>query len=158
MTQDSIAVQHYIEPQKCLATNKHIEQLSVRSWVQVDSVLREMAELQVAINEEVDLFNRRVDRARERMYETGSPHHILKNRFGYEQEVAKAIELLRDGTERLKARLLYWETMLVRFMQMNYEKDFVTERHFRFGSIHCHSGKVDILLDVDYAKAIIGRL
>lgn len=158
MTQDNIAVQHYIEPQECMATNQHIKQLTVRSWGQVDSVLREMAELQVQINEEIALFDSRVDRARERMYEAASPQGIHKNRFAYNQEVAKAIEPLREGTERLKARQLYWETMLTRFMRMYYEEHVVTERNFRFGSIHCHSGKVDILLDVDYAKAMIGRL
>ena len=116
-----------------------------------------MSELQVQINEEVDVFNRRVDRARERMYEAASPQGIQKNRLAYNQEVSKAIELLRDGTKQLKARQLYWETMLARFMRTNYEEHVVTVRHYRFGSIHCHSGKVDIILDVDYAKAMLGR-
>jgi len=157
VTQNSIATQPHTKPEKALALTEHKEQLPVRSWGQVDSVLREMAELQVAINEEIGLFNSRVGRAKERMYEAGSTHCIQRHSFGYRQEATKAVELLREGTERLRARLLCWETMLKKFMLLSYEKHVVTDRHFRFGSIHCHGGKVDILLDVDYAKAMLGR-
>ncbi len=156
-TQDSIAIQPHTKPEKALALTQHTERLPVRSWGQVDSVLREMAELQVAINEEIDLFNSRADRAKERMYEAGSTHYIQRHCLSYRQEIDKATELLQEGTERLRARLLCWETMLNKFMLLSYEKHVVTDRYFRFGSVHCHGGNVDILLDVDYAKAMIGR-
>lgn len=155
--QNSIVTQPHTEPGKALALTQHAERLPVRSWGQVDSVLREMAELQGAINEEIDLFNSRVDRAKERMYEAGPTQCIQRHRFSYRQETTKAVELLREGTECLRARLLCWETMLKKFMLLSYEKHVVTDRYFRFGSVHCHGGKVDILLDVDYAKAMLGR-
>jgi len=157
VTQNSITTQPHTKPGKGLTSTQHTERLVVRSWGQVDSVLREMAELQVAINEEIDLFNSRVDRAKERMYETGSSQWIQRHRLSYRQELAKAAELLREGTERLRARQVYWETMLKKFMLLSYEKYVVTDKYFRFGSIHCHGGKIDILLDVDYAKAMLGR-
>jgi hypothetical protein len=116
-----------------------------------------MAELQLEINEEISLFNSRVARAKERMYEAGSTHYYQRHSLSYRQEIDKAAELLREGTDRLRARLLCWETMLKKFMLLCYEKYVVTDRYFRFGSVHCHGGRVDILLDVDYAKAMIGR-
>jgi len=133
------------------------ERLAISSWAQVDSILREMAELQVAINQEIEVFNRRVHKAEDNLYETFCAKRSPQQQLGFKQQVATAAQFLREATERLRARQLYWENMLKKFMTLYYERFVTTEKHCRFGSIHCHGGEVGIILNVDYAKAMLGR-
>ena len=157
------AIQDYSKPQAVEATQAHSEtgvrqeRCAVTSWGQVDSVLREMAELQVAINREIGMFNRHVDKIEHDLREIGSVKRGEQQRMSLKAEIVTAAELLRERTQRLRARQLYWEKTLKRFMTVHYKQSVTIERHFRFGSVHCHGGEVDILLNVDYAKEVIGK-
>ena len=133
------------------------DRLAVTSWGQVDSVLREMGELQVAINREIAVFNRHVDKAEDDLREISCAERRQQQRLCVKAEIATAAELLRERTRQLRARQLYWEKTLKKFMRVHYEQLATTERYFRFGSLHCHGGEVDILLNVDYAEAVIEK-
>lgn len=133
------------------------DRMAITSWSQVDSVLREIAELQVAINQKINTFKKRIAKAEDDLHETLYAERSEQQLLGFKQQVAAAAEFLREGTKQLRVRQLYWETMLKDFMRLYYERFATTERHFRFGSLHCHGGKVDVLLNVDYAKAMLGK-
>lgn len=133
------------------------ERVAITSWDQVDSVLRELAELQAGTNKEIRLFKEQVKKGKNAVYEIMCPKRAKQQRLALNAEIVIAAELLRDRTESLRTHRTFWETMLKRFVALQYEQFVTTERHFRFGSIYCHSGEVDILLNVDYAEIMLGK-
>ena len=141
----------------CCKTGSSNERLAIGSWSQVDSILREMAELQIAINQEIEAYKIKVKKAEDDLQNTYSVKQSHKQRLAFRQQIEGATQLLREKTELLQTRKLYWENMLRKFMTLYYERFVTTEKHFRFGSIYCRGGEVNIILNIDYAKAMLGR-
>ncbi len=105
-----------------------VKTLGIQNWNQVDSILREMAELQSCINEERALCEKRVSMIRKYSDETIEP---------------------------LLFHQIALQTMLQNFLRKNERKKLI--RSYRFGSINFFRGRLKIQLNVDLAKQRRGK-
>jgi len=95
---------------------------------QIDSVIREMAELQVGIDNEKELCQQRIS---------------LIQKYSDEQ------------IEPYLSRLMFWEAKLRKFVKKQQGKRFF--RGCRFGNVSYYRGKLKIQLNADLAKKMMGK-
>lgn len=102
----------------------------IQKWRQVAGVLREMAELQLAINRENAACKKRIA--------------LIK---AYSDEV----------TEPCYSHQIALQVMLEEFLKTNCVKAKPTVKAFRFGSLRYSRGKVQLKLNVDHAEQRLGK-
>jgi len=88
------------------------ERLLISGWRQVDSILREMAELQVAINEQIETFKTRVAKAKEDSYETVCLKRRKQANVNLTGQVATAAQSLQGIIEPWRNHQSHLELML----------------------------------------------
>jgi len=102
----------------------------LKTWEQVDGVLREMAELQVIINTEQALCDKRVAMVRKYSADAIEPH---------------------------RGHQMHLQRMLEDFMKKNCPKSIVTKRKFRVGSVSFCRGKAKVDLEITLADKMRGK-
>lgn len=97
----------------------------IDSWTQVDSVLREMAEMQLVVNKETEALEKRIS--------------LVKS---YSDEMIEPCVLHQIALQG----------MLKMFIKKELAKKKIAVRRFAFGQVLWNNGKVDIELNVEFAK------
>jgi hypothetical protein len=111
-----------IEPQNCRA--------GLDSWQQVDNVLREMAESQIAIDKEQTVCNKRIE--------------LIKK---YSDEIIEPYLTHKMGLE----------AMLAMFFKKELSGVKTSTRKFSFGKVFYKNGKVQVDLNIELAKGRLGK-
>jgi hypothetical protein len=103
--------------------------IGISTWGQVNSVLREMAELQIAIN---------------------------KENAALEKRIAMIREYSQDAIEPSLCHQICLQFMLEEFLKKRCAKHKITFKQCRFGFVRFHRGKMDFKLNIVLAEKRIG--
>lgn len=110
--------------------DKSKKYIGIKTWEQVDSVIREIGQIEEQIRREKNRRNSRILRIKD--------------------ESDRVIDLFEK-----KQRLLY--DMIGGFAQEQYSQAFVPVKKLRFGAVRIVKGELEVQVDFDLAAARIGR-
>lgn len=160
----------------------HVElnSVGILAWTQIESVLREMAELQAAVDLETIKHNVQsgkikreqdgktetlrscqkdmidaVKRANEKKAELQKT--IESEKELYAKRLIEAKQNYKNAIENHQIRLRLLESMLKEYFKENAKKLKTADKDFRFGSISYNNGKFEVSLKADYAAEMIDK-